>query len=156
MVRWTHPITRTSSPGLGVLVTLTNTLASVPVSAAVLSRSEYDERIQLADRSALRRSPTGALMNRLLRTPEFKREMVGGVSVALPALRNDGDPNSWNARVVVAAGPSGIRVTAIAGEFASIGIRPVATSTRCQTSTPGISSGVPVPLKLVMSASPTR
>ncbi len=33
---------------------------------------------------------------------------------------------------------------------------PVETSTRSQTSTPGMSSGVPVPLRFVMSASPTR
>ena len=51
-------------------------------------------------------------------------------------------------RVHVESGRRGIIVTAIPGALTSIGIRPVATSTESQTSIGGISSGVPVPLRL--------
>ena len=81
--------------------------------------------------------------------------MEGGVSVALPALAKDGDPNSSIDRSVEAPGRRGVSATVMAGALASIGMRPVETSARSHTSTPGISSGVPVPLRFVMSASPT-
>ena len=81
---------------MGAAVTLTNADgAGLPVSAAVLSRSEYDDRIQVADNSAAdavgqrRRS-----MNRFARAWELSRSSVGGTVVALPALTNGGDPNS--------------------------------------------------------------
>jgi len=111
----------------------------------------------VADISPLSRSGVSwPPMKRLARTPEFSRAIDGGVSVALPAFANGGDPNSSNERSVAAPGRRGVSVTAIAGASTSIGIRPVETSTRSQTSMPGISSGVPVPLRFVMSASPTR
>src|SRR5258708_34694687 len=95
LVHCAQPITRMSSPGFGVLVTFANAEARLPVSAAVLSRSEYDERIQVADSSALTRSGTiGPLRRRLARAPEFSRASVGGVDVALPALAQGGGPNS--------------------------------------------------------------
>ena len=90
----------------------------------------------------------------MARAWEFRRLMVGGTVVALPALNSGGDPNSSIARISDAAGRSGVSATDIPVAPASIGIIPVATSIRSQTSTPGISSGVPVPLRLVMSASP--
>src|SRR5450759_2765955 len=87
LVRCPQPISRISSPYFGVLVTLTKAEARLPVSASVLSRSEYDERIQFADSRPLRRSGTsGPLMKRLARAPEFSRAIVGGVAVALPAF----------------------------------------------------------------------
>ena len=90
----------------------------------------------------------------MARAWEFRRLMLGGTVVALPAFNSGGDPNSSIARISDAAGRSGVSATDIPGAPASIGIIPVATSIRSQTSTPGISSGVPVPLRLVMSASP--
>src|SRR3954470_1736571 len=149
-------MTRMLSPAFGVLVTLAKTFANVPICATVLSRSEYDERIQLAETSAFNPSRMGPPTKRLARAPELSRVSDGGVVVALPALANAGDPNSSSVRNSDVFGPRGSSVTSIAGALMSIGIMPVVTSTRSQTSTPGISSGVPVPLRFVMSASPTR
>ena len=82
--------------------------------------------------------------------------MAGGESVSLPAASAGGVPRNSIARIHDAAGCRGISVTAMPGALTSIGIRPVATSTRSHWSTPGISSGAPLPIGSVMSASPTR
>ena len=76
--------------------------------------------------------------------------------MTLPPVKAPGAPMSSSDRVHVESGRLGIIVTAIPGALTSIGIRPVAISTESQTSVGGISSGVPAPLRLVMSASPTR
>jgi len=77
--------------------------------------------------------------------------------VLLPALRAGTDAVTSSARVqVVNAGRFGMSVTINPGALASIGSMPLAASTCSQASTPGISSGSPVNVGLVMSTSPAR
>jgi hypothetical protein len=82
--------------------------------------------------------------------------IAGGESDALPAFSSGGDPRNSIVRIQLELGGRGASATAIPGALTSIGISPVATSTRSHWLTPGISSGTPVPVGLVMSASPTR
>src|SRR5215216_7609590 len=94
LVRCPQAITRSSSPGRGAAVTFINADARLPASASLLSRSEYDDRIQCADNRPLTRSVNRAPMRRLARAWELSRLSVGGTVATLPALTNGGDPKS--------------------------------------------------------------
>src|SRR4051794_28969866 len=100
---------------------------------------------------------TGPLRSRLPCAHESRRAIDGGFEVLLPALNAGTEAVTSSARVqVVSAGRFGISVTIIPGVLASIGSIPLATSTCSHASTPGISSGRPVNVGLVMSTSPAR
>ncbi len=99
---------------------------------------------------------SGPLKNRLPCAHESRRLIAGGFALLLPAFITGTDPVSSSARDHASAGRRGVSVTAMPGADTSIGINPVATSTCCHTSTPGISSGRPVVVGSVTSASPTR
>src|SRR5260221_2673638 len=115
------------------------------------SRSKRDDRVHDADRSALSRAGiSGPLRKRSLCSQEFRREIAGGEAVALPAFNAGGDPRKSKVRTHDAPGGRGTSDTAISRALTSIGISPVATSTRSHCLTPGISRGTPVPVGLVI------
>src|SRR4029079_10723593 len=100
---------------------------------------------------------TGPLSSRLPCAHESRRAIEGGVELLLPALNAGTEAVTSSARVhAVDAGRFGISETIIPGALASIGSIPLATSTCSQRSTPGISSGRPVNVGLVISTSPAR
>src|SRR5689334_20526379 len=100
---------------------------------------------------------TGPLRTRLPCAHELRRAIDGGFEVLLPALNAGTDAVTSSARVQLAnAGRFGTSVTINPGALASIGSIPLAASTCSQASTPGISSGRPVNVGLVMSTSPAR
>ena len=140
-----------------MLTRFRNAEARFPSITFSRSRSKRDDRVHDADSSAPSRSGTsGPPRNRSACAHESSRVIAGGDAVALPAFNAGGEPMNSIVRIHDAAGRRGTSDTAMPGALTSIGIRPVATSTRSHCSTPGISSGAPVPLGLVMSASPTR
>src|SRR4051794_2391048 len=147
---------RTWSRGPGVLVTLRNADPRLASRVVGRSRSKYEARFHVADTSAPTRGVNGPLMNRFACAQVLSRTIAGGESERLPAFIAGADPVNSNVRSHDAAGFLGVTVTAIPGAPTSIGITPVAIATCSHASTPGISSGSPVRLGLVMSTSPTR
>ena len=71
------------------------------------------------------------------------------------ALSEGGDPMNEIERSQSVAGARGSSAIARPGALRSIGIKPVETSARSHVSTPGRSSGVPLPLGSVTSTSPS-
>src|SRR5450759_2604549 len=138
---------RISSAFVGVLTRFRKADDRFASITLALFRSKWDERVQVTDSSAPSRSGTsGPLRNRSVFAHELRRVIAGGDAVELPAFSAGGDPRNWNVRIHAAAGCRGTRDTAMPGAFTSIGMSPVATSTFSHWSTPGMSSGAPVPV----------
>ncbi len=119
-------------------------------------RSKWDERVAaIAVKRPSRRLAIGPPARIFPCSHEFRRAIDGRRPVSPAALRPGDDPVAETTLNQSLPDPRGVRVIARPGALRSIGINPVATSTRSHMSTPGSSSGVPVPFGSVMSTSPS-
>ena len=140
-----------------MVTTLRNADERFPSITVGRPRSNREDRVHDADSNALSRRGTSAPLRRTsVCAHEFNWVIAGCAPRARSAFNSRGDPRNSIERTDDRPGLRGTSETASPGALTSIGINPVATSTRSHCLTPGMSSGTPVPVGLVMSASPTR
>ena len=156
-VRWPDATMRTSSRALGVKTMWANPEMMLESSGLESARSNRLLWPALAAKTMPSRPGIiGPLINRLPSCQPSRRSIAGGLLTVRPACSPGGAKKPSTLRVQLAAGRRGVSETASPGALTSTGIRPVWTSTRSHSWTPGMNSGVPLPDGSVTLMSPMR